>query len=363
MSYELAKRLATDIDITLFSTEVEPEPVPPLKWHQVRSPSSPAPLVPLTYSRDATRAIRPGRFDIVHNQGGCAAREQDIITAHSCHAAWWDMKLREGETLRALANPFHHAVLRVERRNYTPGRFRRAIAVSPSVARELSEFYGVDPELVRVIPNAVDLDRFTPAADARRERIRSHHQLGGGDFVLLFVGKEFRRKGLRSIIDALPALPDTVKLLVVGGDDPAPFRRHAVSLGVGSRVVFAGHAARVEDYYQAGDAFVFPTMYEAFGLVMLEAAACGLPVFATRLGVAEELISEGVNGGFIERDGASIARAVHPLVSAPELRRRMGVEAERAARQYTSWDDVTRRTLEVYTEVAEEKLREGRLSV
>ncbi|WP_299087589.1 glycosyltransferase family 4 protein [uncultured Microbacterium sp.] len=362
VSYELAKRLAPDVDMTLFATAVEPEPVAPLKWRQVPTPASPASLVPLTYSRAATRAIRPGRFDIVHNQGGCAAREQDIITAHSCHAAWWNMKFREGETLRAIANPFHHAVLHVERRNYAPGAFRRAIAVSPSVARELSEFYGVDPDLIRVIPNAVDLERFRPSADARREDIRTRHRFADSDFVLLFVGKEFRRKGLRAIIDALVELPDTVKLLVVGGDDPTPFRRHALGLGVGARVVFAGHAAEVEDYYQAGDAFVFPTIYEAFGLVMLEAAACGLPVFATRLGVAEELISDGANGGFIERDGASIAQAIRPLVSDPDLRRRMGADAERSARQYPSWDEVTRRTLDLYAEVADEKRREGYVS-
>ena len=109
-------------------------------------------------------------------------------------------------------------------------------------------------------------------------------------------------------------------LLVVGGDDPRPFRAQAAALGVGDRIVFTGHSPVVEEYFQAGDVFVFPTIYEAFGLVMLEAAAAGLPVVATPLGVAEEMIENGRNGALIERDGASIAAAVAPLVADREGR-------------------------------------------
>src|SRR5690606_19434072 len=109
---------------------------------------------------------------------------------------------------------------------------------------------------------------FQPAdAAARRARIRAQHGYTDDDVVLLFVGKEFRRKGLRAIVDALPHLPEAARLLVVGGDDAAPFQARARELGVADRVTFVGHSPAVEDYFQAGDAFVFPTIYEPFGRV------------------------------------------------------------------------------------------------
>lgn len=360
-SYELALRMSDRIDLTLVATDVHPRPEPPLRWLPVEARSSPGFIVPVTYSAAATRALAGESFDIVHNQGGCATRQQDVITAHSCHRAWWEMKFRNGEALRAIANPFHHAVLRVEQRNYRPDRFRRATAVSPTVARELTEFYGVDPERITVIPNAVDVTRFHPTdAAARRARIRSLHGFADGDVVLLFVGKEFRRKGLRFIVDALAGLPPAVKLLVVGGDDAEPFRAQASRLGVGDRVVFAGHSPAVEDYFQAGDIFVFPTAYEPFGLVLLEAAASGLPLVTANLGVAEEFIVEGENGAIIERDGASIARVVRPLADDRDLRRRMGERAKQDAAGYTSWESVADQTIALYERVVEEK-RAGHL--
>lgn len=354
-SSELAARLADRIDLTLVARDVSPTPQPPLHWHRVDAWTGPGFLTPLTYSAAATRSIRGAGFDLTHNQGGCALREQDIITAHSCHRAWWEMKFRQGEALRAIANPHHHAVLHVERRNYAPGAFRRVIAVSHGVGREVSEHYGVPPELVTVIPNAVDTARFQPAdAAARRMRIRAQHGFGEDDVVLLFVGKEFRRKGLAPLIDALPHLPAHARALVVGGDDQQPFRAQAEALGVADRVVFAGHSPHVEDYFQAGDVFVFPTLYEAFALVSLEAAAAGLPLVTTRVNGTEDFVVDGGNGFFTTRDGRALADAVAPLVRDAAMRRALGDRARADAAGYT-WEAVAARTLEVYEEVWAEK--------
>lgn len=354
-SSELADRLADKVDLTLVSTGVTPPPRPPLYWFQVEGWTGPGFLTPLTYSAAATRAIRGAGFDLTHNQGGCALREQDIITAHSCHRAWWEMKFRNGEALRALANPHHHAILHVEGRNYRPGSFRRVIAVSNGVGREVSTHYGVPPEQITVIPNAVDTARFQPAdADARRARIRAQHGFDDQDVVLLFVGKEFRRKGLAPLIDALPHLPSQARVLVVGGDDQAPYRAQAAALGVGDRIVFAGHSSDVEDYFQAGDVFVFPTLYEAFALVSLEAAAAGLPLVTTRVNGTEDFVADGVNGFFTDRDGRGLAETITPLVRDRAMRRSLGERAREDVSTYT-WESVAARTLEVYEEVWERK--------
>lgn len=354
-SYEVARRMVGEIDLTLVATAVDPAPPAEIGWLRVPESRLPGFLTPISYSAAATRAVDSRKFDVLHNQGGCALRTQDLITAHSCHRAWWEMKFRTGEAVRALANPHHHAILRIEKQNYRPGAFRRVIAVSNGVGREVTEHYGVPPEKITVIPNAVDMARFQPvdAAD-RRARIRAQHGFQGDDVVLLWVGKEFRRKGLAPLIDALPHLPANARALVVGGDDQAPFRARAAALGVADRVVFAGHSPQVEDYFQAGDVFVFPTLYEAFALVSLEAAAAGLPIVATRVNGTEDFITEGGNGVFTERDGASLARALNPLIADRDLRRRMGAQARRDASGYT-WSAVARRTLEVYREIRDEK--------
>ncbi|MGX1703265.1 glycosyltransferase family 4 protein [Microbacterium sp. NPDC055357] len=354
-SYEVARRLSSSIDMTLVATGVDPVPGPELAWERVPEPRGPGFLVPLTYSSAATRHLEHKHFDLLHNQGGCALRTQDVITAHSCHRAWWEMKFRNGEAVRAIANPLHHAVLHVEKANYRPGAFRRVIAVSHGVGREVTEHYGVPPELISVIPNAVDTARFQPQdAAERRQAVRNRHGFADDDVVLLWVGKEFRRKGLAPLIDALPHLPPTARALVVGGDDETSYRARAAALGVGDRIVFAGHSSTVEDYFQAADVFVLPTLYEAFALVTLEAASAGLPLATTRVNGTEEFVVDGENGVFIERDGRQIARALEPLVTDAAVRRSMGARAQRDVSAYT-WDAVAKSTLDVYRQVLDEK--------
>lgn len=355
-SYDLAAQLVDQgTDLTLVSNAIDPVPEPPLSWHHVPVPRTPGFLIPWAYPRRATASLRGLDFDVLHNQGGCALREQDVITAHSCHRAWWHMKFQQGEAARALLNPHHHAVLAVEKANYRPGAFSRVIAVSNGVGREVTEYYGVPSERIRVIPNAVDTARFQPTdAAGHRARVRKQHDLADDDVALLWVGKEFRRKGLAPLIDALPSLPVKAKILAVGGDDAAPFREQAARLGVADRVIFAGHTNEVENYFAAGDVFVFPTLYEAFALVTLEAAAAGLPLVATKVNGTEDFIEDGVNGFFIDRDATSISRRLRPLIDDRDLRRRLGDEARRRVATYT-WDAAARRTREVYDEVLEER--------
>lgn len=355
-SYELATALgALGSDVTLIAESVDPPAADPLRWQPVRMPSVPGFAIPAVYPRRATKEAAAGRYDILHNQGACALMAQDVITAHSCHRAWWEMKLRGGESARALLNPLHHVVLATERRNYRAGAYKKVIAVSEGVGRELTRHYDVPPERIRVIPNAVDIAKFqVPDAAATRTRVRAELGIRPDAQVLLFVGKEFRRKGLAPIIGALPRLPESVVLLVVGGDEQAPFRAQAAAAGVGDRVFFAGHSPHVQEYFAVGDAFVFPTLYEAFALVSLEAAAAGLPLLTTKVNGTEDFVVDGVNGLFIEREPVSIATAVRRLIDDPALARSMGRAARAGVAAYT-WDRIAARTRDVYAEVAEEK--------
>ncbi|MGH1561901.1 glycosyltransferase family 4 protein [Mumia sp. DW29H23] len=357
-SYEVARGLVADgHDVTLVASDVTPSPVG-MHWQYVRAPIGPSWSVPVTYPRAASRALRPGDFDVVHNQGGCALLEQDVITAHSCHRAWWEMKRRNGEIARAYLNPLHHAVLWTEGRNYRPGAYRHVIAVSHGVGREVRDHYGVPEDRITVVPNGVDLDAFARSdSEEARARTRARYGFGSDDVAVLFVGKEFRRKGLAPLVAALPSLPPEARLLVVGGDDQVPYRRLAQEHGVGDRVVFVGHTDAVQDCFAAADVFALPTLYEAFALVSLEAAAAGLPLVTTKVNGTEDFVRPGANGMLVERDPASLASALTPLVADRHLRRRLGEQARVDVLDY-SWTAVARRTAEVYAHVAEEKRAE-----
>jgi UDP-glucose:(heptosyl)LPS alpha-1,3-glucosyltransferase len=103
--------------------------------------------------------------------------------------------------------------------------------------------------------------------------------------------------------------------------------------------------------YAAADAFVFPTSYEAFPLVALEAAAAGLPLLITRVNGAEDLVEDGVNGWFIDRDSDDIARRLQALSATGEHARSMGAASRWAAARYT-WDAMAERYLALYGELA-----------
>ena len=101
---------------------------------------------------------------------------------------------------------------------------------------------------------------------------------------------------------------------------------------------------------RSADVFLFPSWYEAFSLATIEAAACGLPVVATRINGTEDFIQPGVTGEFIEHDAEQIASVLRPLVDDAELRRRMGEKARMLVEQHYTWDRVAAMTEEAYRE-------------
>jgi len=168
--------------------------------------------------------------------------------------------------------------------------------------------------------------------------------------VLVCTGPNFHRKGLKKVILALPKLPAYIKIIAVGSGDSTPYKQLASKLGVADRVIFTGFVPRIEDYYCAGDIFVFPSLYEAFSLATLEAAASGLPIIATKINGTEELIKEGYNGFFVKRDPKDIAEKINILIKDENLRKQMSRNARKTAENY-SWDKCAKRTAEVYEEL------------
>src|SRR6185437_15626757 len=257
----------------------------------------------------------------------------DVLVVHAVNAQSLKEKRNSG-SWRWLFNPMHLWVSLRDRWMIGGLRCRMYVAVSSRVAAELQRIYAVPSSRIRVISNGIDLQRFKRSAESRI-LIRRLFNIPPDAKLLLFVGHEFQRKGLAHVIGALDRLGDDTWLLVVGSDNPAPYRKLAPR--VQDRVIFAGARSDLPQLYSAADAFVLPTAYETFSLVCMEAMACALPVFATAAGGIEEYLKDGVNGFQISMDAGDIASKLAAAFADPALMPRLREGAVATAKIY-GWD-------------------------
>ena len=342
---ELATRFRRDHEVHVFTNRVDDPDTAGITFHHVRAWRGSALGTILSFAGPATAAVRPGRFDVVHAQGFCGFRH-DVVTAHACHAAWFAAFDRAGVRLPRRRRVFQAVVPWLERRAVADPPARRVIAVSHRIRADLAEYYGRS-DGVDVVYHGVDTVAFHPDHRGRdRAPVRADLGLRGRDFVALFVGD--LQKGAAAAVRAVARVPG-VTLLVVSGSDPAPDRAVAAAEGVSDRVVFHPHARDVARFYAAADAFVFPTMYDSYGMVISEAMAAGLPVITSRMAGAAELIDAGVDGLLTDDpwDVLGIAAHLTALRDAAGLRNRLGAAARRKIEPYT-WNRTAAETMAVY---------------
>ncbi|MGE5159598.1 MAG: glycosyltransferase family 4 protein [Gemmatimonas sp.] len=289
-------------------------------------------VVPV-FTLAATRAIARHRGAVVISHGDSLSG--DVLVVHAVNAQSLAEKRTAG-SWRWLLNPMHLWVSLRDRWMIGGLRYRMFVAVSSRVSAELQQFYNVPSSRICVISNGIDLERFSRDAESGRS-IRREFGIPAEAKLLLFVGHEFHRKGLAHVMGALEQLGEHVWLLVVGSDNPAPYRKLAP--GAQGRVIFAGARSDLPAIYSAADAFVLPTAYETFSLVCMEAMACSLPVFATAAGGIEEYLKDGVNGFRIAIDADDIACKLAGAFADEALMSRMQ-EGARATAQGYGWDRV-----------------------
>lgn len=288
--------------------------------------------------------VRPREYDVVLAQGGNALN-QTFTLVHNCLARRWELTRREYWRLRPPSPPerlirstWYRLVVALERRAVRRCRHGRTLAVSAELAELLSRYHGVPAEEITVCENGLDQARFRPDPDdPARPRLRAQLALPEEAVLALFLGGLWLEKGASYSIEALVRTDPRVHLCLAGRDDPAPFAALAERLGVRDRLHFLPGTDRPWEYYRAADLFLFPGHAEGFGLVAVEAAACGLPVLMTRVGVAERLVQDGRSGYLVEQEPGLIADRLNALAADPELRGRLG-EGARAAAGRFSWD-------------------------
>jgi len=237
------------------------------------------------------------------------------------------------------------------------------LASCSAEAAQLEQFYGARPERIEIVPPGVDHAFFSPGD---RRGARTALALPPDRPVLLFVGRIQPLKGLDVAVTALASLPHPDAVLVAVGGPSGPSgeaelaRVHelARTLGVEDRVRYVPPQPHhlLSTYYRAADVCVVPSRSESFGLVALEAAACGTPVVAAAVGGLATIVEDGTTGLLIEgRDPAAFADAIAGLLADPARARAVGAAAAARARGYT-WSTAAARLRRVYADLTQRQL-------
>ena len=260
-------------------------------------------LEALSFVLNARSMLKKERFDIIHSFERTIY--QDIYRAgDGCHREWLIQRRKIDPWYKMFVNrinPLHLVLLGIERNIFQDGNYRMIIAISKRGREEIIKHYKVPPEKIKVLYNAIDSSRFRLKNRAEaRANVRKSIGIPDTASLLIFVGSGFKRKGLKAVIKALAKLDPDIMLMVIGRDRTGYYLRLAKEEGVENRIFFMGPVVDVEKYYSAGDLFVFPTIYEPFGNVCLEAMAAGLPVITSRICGASEVLADGRNGYVID---------------------------------------------------------------
>jgi glycosyltransferase involved in cell wall biosynthesis len=193
---------------------------------------------------------------------------------------------------------------------------------------------GVSPDRVRLLPHGVDTERFRPASAEERHALRSALGWPQDALVITYTGRLLRGKGLTTLLAAFRevarAEPRARLCLVGSGQGQAlsveeDLHAESGAEGLSGRVVFTGRVANVEDHLRASDVFVFPSEFEALGLSLIEAAACGLPAIGSRTGGIVDVIEDQRSGLLVPPgDAALLGAALTRLLEDELLRLEMG---------------------------------------
>ncbi len=321
--------------------------------------------------RDLAMAAAVAKADVVHchtwytHFAGCLVRQLTgaalVLTTHSLepHRPW---KVEQLGTA-------YNASTWLEKTAYQNAD--GVVAVSEAMRRDVHDLYGVADERIRVIPNGIDLDQYRPNPD---RTVLSRYGIDPTKPIVLFVGRITRQKGIIHLVNAIQYIhPGAQVVLCAGAPDTEGIGREMTERVERARretanaVVWIAQMLPKEEVialYSQASLFVCPSVYEPFGIINLEAMACGTPVVASAVGGIREVVAPGETGLLVpfEAQGATdfeprdpgrfvrdLADAINALLDDPERRRRMGAQARERVERLFSWQSVARRTYDFYT--------------
>jgi len=365
-------QLSGAFEIHVYSQHVDDLDLSKIVWHRI--PKLPGPHLvnfiwwlaanPLWRSWD--RRFGGLRHDLTFSPGpNCL--DADAISVHIVFAEYV-RQIQSGLSLgqhpvrewpRILHRRLYYSlVIWLEGRAYRRSRIT-LILIARKTAEALAHFCGRRDSLP-VIYLGLDHGVFNP--DRRvslRENARMQLGISTDRFVVLLIGNDWRNKGLPVLFEALVRLRELpIDLLVVGREDPSPFRAMVRERGLESRVHFFPPRNDVEFYYAAADAYAGPSLEDTFAQPPAEAMACGLPVIVSETNGTSEIITNGADGLILKdpTDSSALAAMIRRLYEDRELRAAMGGRASETTRQYT-WERNGRELAAILEEILERKSR------
>jgi alpha-maltose-1-phosphate synthase len=246
------------------------------------------------------------------------------------------------------------------------------IAVSRSMRQDVHELYGVPLDRVRVIYNGIDVGRYAPTLD---RGVLEKYDIDPAIPFILFVGRITHQKGIIHLLKAAEYLLAEVQVVLCATDPDTPEmgqevgQRLAKLRGLGRRVIWISQfvpAADIVPLYTQAAIFVCPSIYEPFGIINLEAMACGVPVVGSAVGGIPEVVVDQETGLLVplapehaedhdipaaEDFARRLAEAINYLLANPAVREEMGRKARQRVRENFSWQQIARQTVEFYREI------------
>lgn len=249
------------------------------------------------------------------------------------------------------------------------------IAVSQSMRRDVHELYNVPLEKIRIIPNGIDIDQYRPTPNPG---VLEAYQIDPQKPFVLFVGRITEQKGIRYLLEAIPYMASDVQVVLCASSPDTEAIGKAIAEKItqiqeqnSQRIIWISEVVPKEhiiSLYTHAAVFICPSIYEPFGIINLEAMACGTPVVASAVGGIPEVVVHNETGVLVpfesisstnaapkdpEQFARDLAAAVNSLLADRDKRQTMGLQARKRVEQYFSWRRVAEQTWELYRELQE----------
>lgn len=351
----IAEQLAQRHEVHVFAQEIE-HAGGALHLHRIGpSVRKPRWVNQLLYAFTAARATRSG-FDIVHSHENTACGDIHSIHVKSVRQGLFGQARgfrRAMRWLKVATSPRLLTYVRLEGARFRPEPGRHVVVVSDAMRDEIARAYPEAAGRLEVVMPGVDMPGVDlPVLPGDRAQARARLGLPLEATLLLFVGNDYARKGLQTLLEALEQLPAAVHVAVAGKPGQrATFQTEAQRLGVAGRVHFLGSLADLAPAYHAADVLVHPTREDSFAMVVLEAMAHGLPVVVSAApwcGISASL-RDGEEALLLPdpHDAKALAAQVERVLADPLLRERL-VLAGTARAQASGWDRAAEKFEAIY---------------
>ncbi len=326
-------------EVHVFAREWKTSGHPNVHLHPISVKSKSSTLRLLEFNQEIERELSKYSFDLIQSHERTTF--QDIYRAgDGCHKEWLSLRKKYYPIKGWLSflNPFHWAVLKIEREIFAPENYKKIVAISQMVKKDIQYHYKLPDKDISVIYNGTSLKRFHPSNRSEYYRyIRQKLDIPPNAISILTVGSGFERKGLKFLIKSLKYLEaKDWRLIVIGRGNWKKYRRYASWKNRNKLIHIPPPIETIEQYYAAADIFALPSLYEPFGNANLEALACGLPVVTSKNSGAAELITHKLNGMVVQNPGDRREIAAHlNYLNDKSIRDSMGRQARKIAEEYS----------------------------